>query len=275
MESLSLFVTCMVDMFRPQAGQAALRVLERRGAQVHFLADQTCCGQFSYNAGYAHEAALLGRHWIEVFEATQDPIVTLSGSCAAMVIHTYPDLIKDDIIAQGGNAEDAAAWQQRAIRVGQRVFELSQWLLQSESPPSPETEDPAEDAPPLIYHLGCHMRRVLQATTEAQTVLARSGVPAQEPEDQDQCCGFGGTYSMTEPMVSTALADTKWKYIHEKADATSAIALTSADLGCLLHLQGRASRQGDPFPCLHLAEVVDLRDQGRLTAKNLVSEAKP
>lgn len=269
MESVSLFVTCMVDMFRPEAGRAALRVMERRGAQVNFPADQTCCGQFSYNAGYQHEAALLARHWIEAFESTSDPIVALSGSCAAMVVHIYPDLIKEDILAQGGDEGGATRWQTRAVAVGHRVLELSQWLLHAAYPASSAPMASIGDAPPLIYHLGCHMRRVLHATTAAQTVLARSGVAVHEPEDEDQCCGFGGTYSMTEPMVSTALADTKWKYIHEKAKEASAVALTSADLGCLLHLEGRASRQGDPFPCLYLAEVMDLRDQGHLVAEDL------
>lgn len=257
MESVSLFVTCLVDMFRPEAGRAALRVMERRGGRVNFPVEQTCCGQFSYNAGYQQEAALLARHWIEAFETTSDPIVALSGSCAAMVVHVYPELIKEDIMARGGDEEDATRWNTRAVAVGQRVLELSQWLLQAESPSS----STRGDTPPLIYHLGCHMRRVLQATTEAQTVLARSGVAVHEPEDEDQCCGFGGTYSMTEPMVSTALADAKWQYIHAKAQEASAVGLTSADLGCLLHLEGRAVRQGNSFPCLYLAEVLDQRDQ--------------
>ncbi len=269
MEAVSLFVTCLVDMFRPEAGRAALRVIERRGGQVNFPVDQTCCGQFSYNAGYQHEAALLARHWIEAFEATRDPIVALSGSCAAMVVHIYPELLKEDIEAQGGDERDAARWQARALAVGQRVRELSQWLLHADGSPSSAQSPPNGDAPSLIYHLGCHMRRVLRATTEAPSILAQSGVPVHEPADDDQCCGFGGTYSMTEPMVSTALADAKWQCIQEKAKEVSAVGLTSADLGCLLHLEGRAVRQGTPFPCLHLAEVLDRRDQGRPIGENL------
>lgn len=256
----------MVDMFRPEAGQAAVRVLERRGHSVNFPAGQTCCGQFSYNAGYAEEAAQLARHWIEVFETTSDPIVALSGSCAAMVVHTYPALIAADILREGADVAVAEAWKLRAEAVGRRVFELTQTLKDSEHPMSTVSESGTVT---MVYHLGCHMRRVLGATTEADIVMARAGVKLVEPEDEDQCCGFGGTYSLTEPRVSTALADAKWQHIYEAAERTGALGLMSADLGCLLHLQGRASRTGNIFPCRYLAEILDLQDEGRLTPDNI------
>lgn len=268
METVSLFVTCLVDMFRPEAGKAAVRVLERRGCQVNFPSGQTCCGQFSYNTGYQHEAALLARHWIEVFESTKGPVVALSGSCAAMAVRTYPDLVHDDAIAQGGTTTEAEAWRRRAMAVSDRVWELTQWLLHVAGEHLEEGGE-AEPSVPMLYHLGCHMRRVLRATTEAQAVMAQSGIQLMEPDDEDQCCGFGGTYSLVEPKVSTALADAKWDRLYDKARETGAWALTSADLGCLLHLQGRASRLGGKLSSLYLAEILDLRDQERLTAENL------
>lgn len=269
MDSVSLFVTCMVDMFRPEAGQAAVRVLERKGHSVNFPDGQTCCGQFSYNAGYSEEAARLARHFIEVFETTPDPIVALSGSCAAMVVHAYPDLIAADLLRDGGNPAEVEAWRLRAETVARRILELTQALNECEPGILLDSENVAADPTTMVYHLGCHMRRLLGASTEAETVMARSGVQLVVPEDEDQCCGFGGTYSLTEPMVSTALADAKWFFIDQAAERNGALGLTSADLGCLLHLEGRASRIGHNFPCRHLAEIIDLHDEGRLTAENL------
>ncbi len=269
MDSVSLFVTCLVDMFRPEAGQAAVRVLERRGYSVNFPTAQTCCGQFSYNTGYAEEASRLARHWIEAFETTPDPIVALSGSCAAMVIHTYPDLIATDMLRDGHDAAAAESWKLRAEAVGRRVFELTQTLSAGGSVIMPDPKNVDAEPVVMVYHLGCHMRRVLGATTAADAVMAVSGVRLVEPEDADQCCGFGGTYSLTEPMVSTALADAKWRHICAVAERTGALGLTSADLGCLLHLEGRASRAGNVFPCRHVAEILDLQDEGRLTSENI------
>lgn len=256
MGTVSLFVTCLIDMFRPEAAEAAVRVLERRGCVVVFPSEQTCCGQFSYNAGYRDEAGLLAQHWIETFESHEEPIVALSGSCAAMVVHSYPALVYDRVKHHGGSEAEAEAWKARAVTVGSRVYELSQWMARRGLSDPEGHEEPT----PMVYHLGCHMRRLLSATDEAHTVMASLGVRLDEPEDADQCCGFGGTYSMTEPHVSTALADAKWDQVHQKARETGSSALTGTDMGCLLHLQGRASRRHEDFPVLYLAEVMDLAD---------------
>lgn len=266
MDNVALFVTCLIDVFRPSAGMAAVRVLERRGCNVEFPREQTCCGQFSYNAGYQHEAALLARHFVEAFESRETPIVALSGSCAAMVSHTYPGLLYDDALAGGNTVDDALRWQERAQRVGERVVELSRWLKESAAP---RPQDIPEEEVPVAYHIGCHMRRLMGAHSEAQEFMHSCGIALVEPVDADQCCGFGGTYSMTEPVVSTALADAKLKTIGDVVEEFQALALTSADLGCLVHLQGRLSRLNQTLPVLHLAELIDLADQYPVTAQQL------
>ncbi|WP_053958248.1 (Fe-S)-binding protein [Sulfobacillus thermosulfidooxidans] len=265
---VQLFVTCLVDLVHPQAAMAAVHVLERRHVSVEFPENQTCCGQFSYNAGYHHEAAILARHFLTVFEAGSDgeppDIVSLSGSCAAMVIQIYPQLLYDEALAEGEPEEMAESWKHRAVQLGQRLQEWTLWLGQhfpSESVTTPKL--------PVAYHLGCHMRRLLPSAKDTAQILGHYGIEAIEPDDADQCCGFGGTYSFTEPIISTTLADEKWQHLDQLRQSTGALCLTSADLGCLLHLKGRFMRQGYTFPACHVAELVDLADRKRLTAERI------
>lgn len=272
MDSIAFFVTCMADLFRPKAAQAAVRVMQRRGYAVTFPKDQTCCGQFSFNAGYHREAAQLARHFLETFEPTTGPIVGISGSCVAMVVHEYPTLLYDEALAQGSSVDAANRWKQRAESLAARTFEWSQWLMSQGGAESALAEH--GESLSVMHHMGCHMRRILHAASDPADRLEKAGVRLVEPNEADQCCGFGGTYSMTEPAVSTALADAKWDAVRRGAAAHDAPALTGADLGCLLHLQGRASRLGAPFPVLHLAELLDLAETGELTIEALQREGR-
>lgn len=249
METVRLFATCLVDAFRPEVGRAAVSVIEQRGVAVQFPSEQTCCGQFVFNAGYRSQAARLARHFVRVFERDDTPIVALSGSCAAMVRHEYPQLLADET-----SGEDAASWVAAARSVGEHVWELSQWVSAHEGP-----GDPAVPSQCVALHQGCHMRRVLGETAEPAALLQRHGIETRELADADQCCGFGGTYSLTEPAVSTALADAKIAALQE-ACRQGASGLVSADLGCLLHLEGRMRRLGQSLPVYHVAEVLNARD---------------
>lgn len=246
-----LFVTCLIDIFRPETGKAAVRLLERRGATVAAPAGQTCCGQFAYNAGYRDEATALARHFLDAFDDTgaTTPILALSGSCAAMVRDIYPELVGDD---------------PRLPAIRESVADLSEWLLANPGPPSwPETE-PLQ----VAFHTGCHMRRMLKLTAEPLEVLRQAGTDPVTLRDADQCCGFGGTYSMAEPEVSTAMADAKLERFREVRE-TGCQGLVGSDWGCLLHMGGRLSRQGEMAPVLHLADLVDLADTGPLTPDRL------
>lgn len=250
-EQVRLFATCLVDTFRPEVAIAAVHVLERNGVRVEFPEEQTCCGQFAFNAGYHHEAAMLARHFIEVFETSDSDIVALSGSCVAMVVHDYAQLVREDALAHGASEAESTAWEHRAQHTADRIWELTQWLIRQM-----DDSQSKDKSTVMALHQGCHMRRVLKANTEPRAVLEHSGIDVMELEDADQCCGFGGTYSMTEWPVSTALADAKIGALLKAQDA-GATALTSADLGCLLHLEGRLSRLNKIFPVMHVAEVLD------------------
>lgn len=259
MRRVQLFVSCMVDLFRPETAVAAVSVLERRGVSVAFAPDQTCCGQFAYNAGHWADALAMASTLVHALATLPcDGIVGLSGSCVAMVREEYPKLFA--WAAETGRAAPDADAQ---AAVSERLVEFSQWL-------AAEAWEPASGppGPPLALHVGCHMRRLLGAVEEPQTVLERLGCPLVDYPDAEQCCGFGGTYAMAEPQISTAMADAKLAQL-DAARQGGAQALAGADWGCLLHLAGRLARRGEDFPVLHLAELVDLADRGRLAPEHL------
>jgi L-lactate dehydrogenase complex protein LldE len=292
-ERVQLFVTCMVDLFRPQAGMAAVEVLERRGVTVEFPAGQTCCGQFAYNAGHHREAAAMGRQLVRAFETDAGaadegavPVVALSGSCAAMVAHELPELLEHDAVERGRSQATAARWRERAEGLAGRLVELSTWLDGRGSVGAGERStagaaetggeegggEPSASSLPLACHTGCHMRRLLHETEAPLRVLESAGAAPQELPDADQCCGFGGTFGLVEPDLSAAMADAKLDAL-ATLRSDGAAGLVSADLGCLMQLGGRLSRRGDAFPALHLAEVVALADAGRLTPAALAEAA--
>jgi L-lactate dehydrogenase complex protein LldE len=233
-----LFVTCMVDLVRPEVGEAAVRVLERQGVEVAFPEAQTCCGQFAFNAGYVREAAAMARALLRAFPG-DEPVVCPSGSCAAMVRRRYPDLL-------------SGAEREAAERLAERVWELSGFLRHVLG-----REDLGASLPqPLraAYHASCHLERELSAGADPRALLGRvRGLELREIPEGDQCCGFGGTFSLTMAEASTAMADAKLEHFA----STGCDALVAADLGCLLHLEGRMARRGCPLRALHVAQVLD------------------
>jgi L-lactate dehydrogenase complex protein LldE len=237
MRRASLFVTCLVDLFRPEVGEATVRVLERQGVHVDFPADQTCCGQAHFNAGYREEARAMAEHFCEVFAASE-AIVAPSGSCVAMVRRHYPELVGE-----------------RTARVAARTWELTGYLRHVLG---------AEDvgaalSAHAVYHGSCHLQRELGTPEDPRALLRHvRGLKVTEPADPDQCCGFGGTFSMTMPEVSTAMADAKI----ERIRATGASVLVGADTACLLHLEGRMRRQGCASCVMHIAQVLDSGHEG-------------
>ncbi len=277
-----LFTSCMVDLFRPRAAIAAVRVLERRNIQVEVPERQTCCGQFAFNAGHHREAAAMGRQFVRAFETgatdgpeSEPPVIALSGSCAAMVKVEMPPLLERDALQRGETPESAAQWRRRAEALGTRVVEFSAWfdahdahVSSGEVRPESLTSEPLT----LACHTGCHMRRLLGVTEQPLRVLRRIGVDAVELDDAEQCCGFGGSFGLIEPDLSAAMADAKLGQL-AIARSRGAVALASADLGCLMQLGGRLSRHGDDFPSLHLTELVDLADQGRLNVADIEQAA--
>jgi L-lactate dehydrogenase complex protein LldE len=236
---VQLFHTCLVNEIDPEAGLAAVRLLERVGHRVEVPLEQTCCGQPAYNAGFHDEAKAAGRHTLRVLSATAGPIVIPSGSCGDMVIHQYEVLFRDE-----------PEWLERAHAVGARCRELSQFLAE---------EWPALPARPRLaarvaYHPSCHLLRGL-GVRDAPLALLRSveGVTLAEVKDQDECCGFGGLFSVKQPEISGRMLEQKL----ESVAASGADRLVSCDLGCLLHLGGGLRRRGSTIRVQHLAQLLD------------------
>jgi L-lactate dehydrogenase complex protein LldE len=261
-----------------------VHVLERRGVELEFPAGQTCCGQFAYNAGHHREAAAMGRQLVRAFEGDgvdgsptdSLSVIALSGSCAAMVKHEMPELLERDALRRGRTPATATRWRHRAEALGGRLVEFSEWL-DGHDAPAPSDAAASEPGAPgplkVACHTGCHMRRLLGLTEPPLRALRRAGVEPHELVDADQCCGFGGSFGLIEPAISAAMSDAKLAHL-ATARGEGATCLVSADLGCLMQLGGRLTRSGDEFPMLHLAELVDLADQGQLTAADIGQAAR-
>jgi L-lactate dehydrogenase complex protein LldE len=234
---VSLFITCLVDQFRPGVGLAMLRVFDRLGLACDFPAGQTCCGQPARNASYEDEARRVGRQFLRAF-AGAEAVVAPSGSCVAMVRRHLPALFAD------GSAERADA-----DALAARTHELSQFLVDVLG-----VEDVgAECRRRVTYHDSCHLRRELGVTDQPRRLLARvRGLELVEMAACDDCCGFGGLFAITQPDISTAMGAHKLAH----AAATGAGAIVACDTGCLLHLGGLAARRGEAIETLHLAEVL-------------------
>lgn len=235
---VGLFVTCLVDLLRPRIGFASLSLLRAAGAEAVVPAAQTCCGQPAYNAGDRPRAQMLARKLIDEF-SNCDYLVVPSGSCAGMIRVHYPELFDDDPI-------DLA----RARALAQRTFELSQFLVNVL-----RTERiPGDFAGALTYHDSCSALRELGIKTEPRQLLARlPRATLNEMPERETCCGFGGTFAVKYGDISARMAERKCADVA----ATGANALVAADLGCLLHIEGRMRRRGDHTTrVLHLAEVL-------------------
>jgi L-lactate dehydrogenase complex protein LldE len=235
---VQLLPTCLVNEFSPDAGMAVARVLERLGFDVSVPAGLTCCGQPAYNAGFHKEAQQVARHTLGALAATDGPIVIPSGSCADMVIHQYAELFADDpptaALARG---------------VAARCREFSQFVVEHGG-----EAVAARLSARVAYHPSCHLLRGLGVRTAPQALVGSIvGVDAVAVRDQEECCGFGGLFSVKNADISGSMLDRKLSAIVE----AGADRLVSCDLGCLLHLEGGLRRRGSTIKVQHLAELVD------------------
>jgi len=243
---VDLFVTCLCDLFYPEVGESVVRVLRRLGCDVRFPADQTCCGQPAFNSGYEREARAVARRLIEAFAGGEDeevPVVAPSGSCAAMVRQYYPRLFAGE-----------PGWEERARRFAGRVYELSEFIVRRLGCVDLGAGAGARLAATAVYHQSCHMSRGLGVVDEPLTLLRSiRGFEVVDLPHAEDCCGFGGTFAVKMPQISTAMADRKLDAVEE----TGAGILVGSDLGCLMHLGGRLRRRGRPVEVLHTAQVFD------------------
>jgi len=233
----SLLVTCLGDLFYPEVGVRIVRLLRRLGVTVDFPAGQTCCGLPLFNSGYRAEAAEVARRTVPLFRDSQHVVVP-SGSCAWMIKHEYPGLLTDP--ALHAEAESLAA----------RTYELSQFLVNVLGRTRFRSAIPGR----LTYHDSCHLRRGLGEWQSPRTILTSlEGAELVELAGSDECCGFGGSFAVRLPEVSTSILDKKLANV----EATGARCLVACDAGCLMQMGGRLSRRQSPIRAVHLAEVID------------------
>jgi L-lactate dehydrogenase complex protein LldE len=234
---VSLLVTCLADAFFPQVGVATVRLLRRLGIEVDFPTAQTCCGQPHFNSGYRADARAMARHTLQVFDNGLKVVVP-SGSCAAMVKLEYPHLFADE-----------PSWQARASDLAARTHELSDFLVHVMG-----VEDVgAAFSGRVTYHMACHLRG-LGLLSEPERLLRQvRGLELVPLERADECCGFGGSFSVRYPGISGAMVQDKAVLI-EKAGVDAVVA---TDGGCLMNIAGCLRRRGSPVRCLHLAEVLE------------------
>lgn len=236
---VSLFATCIVDMFQTNVGKATVEVLERLGCEIDFPESQVCCGQPAYNSGYVKESKEAMKRMITAFEHAEY-VVSPSGSCAYM-FHEYPTIFKGDPV-----------WELKAKGLAAKTFELTQFIVDVL-----KVEDVgARLEGSATFHTSCHMTRLL-GVKEAPMLLLRNvkGLEMTELPGKHNCCGFGGTFSVKMAKISEQMVDEKVKHIEE----TKAKYLIGADGGCLMNIGGRIERVGKPIKVLHIAEVLNSR----------------
>ncbi|SHL47426.1 (Fe-S)-binding protein [Actinacidiphila paucisporea] len=240
---VALFVTCVNDVLYPDTGRAVVTLLERLGVDVDFPTGQSCCGQPQYNTGYRHQTEPLVHRYATVF-TDYDYIVTPSGSCAAMVRDNYPK------IAQRATAEGRESGLSRAAAAAvPKTYELTEFLVDVLG----VTDVGAYFPHTVTYHPSCHGLRTLGLGDRPHRLLqAVRGITLRELPAADECCGFGGTFAIKNPDVSTAMGHDKITH----ALTTGADILCGADNSCLMHLHGLITRQHTPLHTVHLAEIL-------------------
>ncbi len=237
---ISLFVTCMVDQLFPNVGIAMVDVLERLGYQVDFPENQTCCGQPAFNSGYRQEARIVARHFLDTFESSETVVVP-SGSCTSMITHHFAELFHNE-----------PATLERVHALEKRVWEFATFLTENAG-----VEDVGARMEEVVtFHDGCHALRELGIRSAPRRLLARvRGLELREMEPAEECCGFGGTFSVKFGELSGAMGRTKMEAILK----TGARTVVSLDPSCLMQIQGVLSRAGCDIRTMHLAEVLASR----------------
>lgn len=234
---VALFVTCLVDLFRPNVGFAAVELLEQAGCEVHVPTLQTCCGQPAYNSGEFARSQGLAKQVIDAF-AGYDYIVGPSGSCMGMLREHYPELFPID-----------AVWEAKARDLAGRCYELISFLTDVMGVESVEATYRGH----VTYHDACSGLRELGVKSQPRTLLRSvQELTLTEMRDVEVCCGFGGTFCVKYPEISAHMASNKVTSI----EATGADTLLAGDMGCLMNLAGRLKRLGSDLKVYHVAEVL-------------------
>ncbi|SDK01484.1 (Fe-S)-binding protein [Sediminibacillus albus] len=238
---VSLFITCLGDVFYVNAGKATVELLERFGCEVDFPETQTCCGQPAYNSGYHEKTKAAAKNMINTF-AHADYVVSPSGSCAYM-FHEYASLFDND-----------SEWEEKAKALKEKTYELTQFLTEVLKIEDTGSEYHAK----ATYHSSCHMTRLLGVREAPLKLLSNvKGLEMTELPNSHDCCGFGGTFSVKMPTISEQMVDEKVEHVEK----TNAEVLIGADGGCLMNIGGRINRKKKPIKVMHIAEILNSRGE--------------
>ena len=237
--TVQLFVTCILYTLYPETGEAVVRVLERAGVKVSFPPEQTCCGQPAFNAGLRKQARKMAIQTIRAFEPYPGPVVVPSGSCAAMIRHSYAELFADD-----------PNWLGRALTMAGRTYEFSEFLVDVLG----VTDLGARFDGRLTYHSSCHLLRELGVDNQPRALLANvHDVDFVELPQTGECCGFGGVFSVEYPEISDAMLERKIASL----ETSGASMVVSCDSGCVTNINGGLHRKHKPQRAVHIAEILD------------------
>jgi L-lactate dehydrogenase complex protein LldE len=238
-QTVQLFVTCIIDTLYPETGEAVVRVLERAGVQVAVPHGQTCCGQPAFNAGMRPEARRMAEQTIRVFEDALGTVVVPSGSCAAMIRHSYLELFAGD-----------PTWLHRAEALSKRTYELTEFLVDVLGVTNLGARYPGR----ITYHSSCHLLRELGVDRQPRALLkAVEGAEFVELPHTDECCGFGGVFSVEQPEISSAMLQRKIANL----DSSQAPVVVACDAGCITNINGGLHRLGKTSRAVYIAEILD------------------
>jgi L-lactate dehydrogenase complex protein LldE len=241
-EAVYYFGTCLAESFYPDAGMAGIKLLQREGVRVIFPSGQTCCGQPAYNAGFLSETRAVAEAQIKLFSKPL-PIVVPSGSCAGMMRHQYPELFAD-----APNIDSVREFSER-------VFELSEFLVHVLDIKLEDRGDPMK----VTWHSSCHAKREMNVIEDSKSLIRQlKNVELVELENEHECCGFGGTFSVKHPQISGAMVRDKVADIRK----TGAPLLLAGDCGCMMNIAGNIAHQKLPIESRHLAEFLWERTHG-------------
>ncbi|MFB3815533.1 MAG: (Fe-S)-binding protein [Terriglobales bacterium] len=233
---VTLFVPCFVDQLVPQVALDMVAVLRRIGCEIDYPEEQTCCGQPAFNGGFWDEARPVAERFVRIFRHAET-VVCPSGSCTAMVRCFYPELLKNSVMRAD------------AFALGHRVFEFSEFLVDV----ARVTDVGAEFPHKVTYHDACHLLRELHVGRQPRELLKRvRGLELIDMPYAEECCGFGGVFSVKFAGISAAMGDVKANNI----EASGAEYVTACDSSCLMHIEGRLKRRGAKAKAIHLASIL-------------------
>jgi L-lactate dehydrogenase complex protein LldE len=238
MPKAQLFITCLSDQFYTSTLQNMTRVLERLGVELVFPPEQTCCGQPLFNNGFEDKTRPVALNFLRAFEKSDAPIVGPSGSCVSMVKHHYPSLFPE------GTPEYTLA-----VNISSRIFEFTEYLVNVLK----VTDVGAVYPHKVTYHATCHYLREMGLKTEAKALLsAVKGLEYIPLQEEETCCGFGGSFTVTFPEVSRSMMQNKVDHIL----ASGAEAVVMCEPGCLMNIAGGLQKAGSNIRAMHIIDLL-------------------